>query len=120
MPVLQPEQRHALVSGLGFSPESAMARPFKRLSEREFLALAITAEEEDSRIYDDFAAGLRDKYPATAEVFAGMRDEEIGHRRRLTELYRERFGEHIPLIRREDVKGFVRHPPPWMIWPRGL
>jgi erythrin-vacuolar iron transport family protein len=97
-----------------------MARPFKSLSEREILALAITAEEEDSRIYDDFAAGLRDKYPATAEVFQQMRDEEVGHRRRLTELYRERFGDHIPLIRREDVKGFVRRQPPWMIWPRGL
>ncbi len=97
-----------------------MARPFRSLSAREILALAITAEEEDSRIYDDFAAGLRDKYPATAEVFTQMRDEEIGHRQRLTELYIERFGNHIPLIRREDVKGFVRHKPPWMIWPRGL
>ncbi|HEY7214579.1 MAG TPA: ferritin family protein [Thermoanaerobaculia bacterium] len=97
-----------------------MARPFRSLTEREILALAITAEEEDSRIYDDFAAGLRDKYPATAEVFTQMRDEEIGHRQRLTELYIERFGNHIPLIRREDVNGFVRHKPPWMIWPRGL
>src|SRR6185295_18379948 len=97
-----------------------MARPFKSLSEREILALAIAAEEEDSRIYDDFAAGLRDRYPATAEVFTQMRDEEIGHRRRLTALYTERFGTHIPLIRREDVKGFVRRKPPWMIWPRGL
>ena len=97
-----------------------MKRPFKSLSEREILALAIAAEEEDSRIYDDFAAGLRDKYPATAEVFTQMRDEEAGHRRRLTELYRERFGDHIPLIKREDVKGFVGRKPPWMIWPRGL
>jgi rubrerythrin len=97
-----------------------MARPFKSLSEREILALAIASEEEDSRIYDDFAAGLRDKYPATAEVFLQMRDEEIGHRRRLTDLYRERFGDHIPLIRREDVQGFVRRKPPWRIWPLGL
>ena len=97
-----------------------MARPFKSLSEREILALAIAAEEEDSRIYDDFSAALRDRYPATAEVFARMRDEEAGHRRRLTELYKQRFGDHIPLIRREDVKGFVRRKPPWMIWPRGL
>jgi rubrerythrin len=97
-----------------------MARPFKSLSEREILALAITAEEEDSRIYDDFAAGLRDRYPTTAEVFERMRDEEVGHRRRLTELYSQRFGNHIPLIRREDVQGFVRRKPPWMIWPRGL
>ena len=97
-----------------------MARPFKSLSAREILALAVAAEEEDSRVYDDFAAALRDKYPATAAVFAQMRDEEIGHRRRLTELYRQRFGEHIPLIRREDVRGFVRRLPPWRVWPRGL
>jgi len=49
-----------------------------------------------------------------------MREEEIGHRQRLTDLYRERFGDHIPLIRREDVKGFVRRQPPWMVMPRGL
>jgi rubrerythrin len=97
-----------------------MARPFKSLSAREVLALAIAAEEEDSRVYDDFAAALRDKYPATADVFTQMRDEEVGHRRRLTELYRQRFGEHIPLLRREDVRGFVRRLPPWRVWPRGL
>jgi len=97
-----------------------MARPFKSLSEREILALAIASEEEDSRIYDDFAAGLREKYAATAGVFERMRDEEVGHRQRLIELYRRRFGEHIPLIRREDVRGFVRRTPPWMVWPRGL
>src|SRR5437868_11395006 len=97
-----------------------MARPFKSLTEREILALAIAGEEEDSRIYDDFAAALSDRYPATAAVFAQMRDEEIGHRRRLNELYRLRFGEHIPLIRREDVKGFSRHQPPWLVLSRGL
>lgn len=97
-----------------------MARPFKSLTAREVLALAIAAEEEDSRVYDDFAAALRDKYPATADVFTQMRDEEIGHRRRLTELYRQRFGEHIPLLRREDVRGFTRRLPPWRVWPRGL
>jgi rubrerythrin len=95
-------------------------RPFKSLSAREVLALAITAEEEDSRLYDDFAAALRERYPATAAVFAQMRDEESAHRRRLIDLYRQRFGEHIPLVRREDVKGFVRHQPAWMVLPRGL
>jgi len=97
-----------------------MARPFKTLSAREILAVAITAEEEDSRVYGDFAAALRDRYPATAAMFEEMREEEIGHRQRLTDLYRERFGDHIPLIRREDVKGFVRRQPPWMVMPRGL
>src|SRR5581483_8721697 len=97
-----------------------MARPFKSLSEREILAVAIAAEEEDSRIYDDFANALRERYPQTASIFEQMREEEIGHRRRLTDLYRERFGDHIPLIRREDVKGFVRHQPPWMVMARGI
>jgi len=71
-------------------------------------------------VYDDFAAALRDRYPATAAMFEEMREEEIGHRQRLTDLYRERFGDHIPLIRREDVKGFVRRQPPWMVMPRGI
>ena len=82
-------------------------RSFKSLSEQEILALAISLEEEDARIYDDFADGLKDDYPAQAEQFRKMRGEEDGHRHRLIELYRQKFGEHIPLIRRQDVKGFV-------------
>src|SRR5918912_1395764 len=89
-------------------------RDFESLSEREILALAISLEEEDARIYADFAEGLREAYPATAEVFDGMREEESGHRHRLFQLYRSRFGEHIPLIRREDVRGFVRRKPLWL------
>ena len=82
-------------------------RDFKSLSEREILALAIFLEEEDERIYADLAEGLRENFPASAEVFDGMREEESGHRHRLLELYRRKFGEHIPLIRRQHVKGFV-------------
>jgi rubrerythrin len=97
-----------------------MARKFKDLSEREILALAITLEEEDSRIYGDFADGLRETYPATAKMFDGMQEEENGHRRALIETFRQRFGEHIPLIRRSDVKGFIQHKPVWLVRPLGV
>jgi rubrerythrin len=94
-----------------------MARNFKDLSEREILALAIALEEEDGRIYGDFVDGLRETYPATAKMFEEMQQEESGHRRGLIEMYRRRFGEHIPLIRRQDVKGFVDRRPVWLIRP---
>jgi rubrerythrin len=94
-----------------------MARNFKDLSEREILALAISLEEEDGRVYGDFAEGLRETYPATAKLFDGMGAEESGHRASLIATYRERFGEHIPLIRRQDVKGFVQRRPFWMTRP---
>lgn len=89
------------------------------LAEREILALAISLEEEHGRIYADYAEGLRASYPASAEVFARMAAEENEHRRWLLDLYRAKFGEHIPLIRRQDVKGFVRHEPIWMVRPLG-
>ncbi|MDB5171702.1 MAG: Rubrerythrin [Phycisphaerales bacterium] len=95
-------------------------RSFDSLSEQEILALAITSEEEDSRIYGDFAEGLKADYPATAELFHGMQQEETEHRRRLYERYREKFGEHIPLIRRQDVRGFVSRRPVWLVRPLGL
>ncbi|MCX6951217.1 MAG: rubrerythrin [Verrucomicrobia bacterium] len=79
---------------------------FRDLSEPQILALAISAEEEDGRIYADFAEALRGEFPATAGLFAAMAEEESGHRHRLIELYRQKFGEHIPLLRREDVRGF--------------
>src|SRR2546429_9068637 len=88
-------------------------KKFDDLTEREVLALAISSEEEDERVYADFAEGLRQDYPATAAMFEGMREEEDGHRHRLIELYRQRFGEHIPLIRRQDVNGFVMRRPSW-------
>ena len=95
-------------------------RSFQSLSEQEILALAISLEEEDARIYDDFAEGLRNDYPATADTLKEMRAEEDGHRHRLLTLYREKFGEHIPLIRRHDVKGFVQRKPIWLVRPLGL
>jgi rubrerythrin len=85
-------------------------RNFDELSEKEILALAIGNEEEDGRIYADFADGLRTDYPATAKVFTEMAAEESDHRR-------EKFGEHIPLIRRQDIRGFVQHKPIWQIRP---
>src|SRR6185369_11437987 len=95
-------------------------KSFEQLTEKEILALAISLEEEDERVYADFAEGLRKDFPASAEVFADMRKEESGHRRRLIDLYREKFGEHIPLIRRQDVKGFVQRMPVWLVRPLGL
>jgi rubrerythrin len=95
-------------------------RNFSDLTEREVLALAIANEEEDGRIYTDIAEGLREDYPASAKVFTEMAGEEGDHRRRLIELYQQKFGEHIPLIRRQDVRGFIQHPPVWQIRPLGL
>jgi rubrerythrin len=95
-------------------------RNFNTLTEREILALAISLEEEDERVYADYAEGLRQDYPASAAIFDGMRQEESGHRRSLIELYRQKFGEHIPLIRRQDVKGFVQRKPVWLVRPLGL
>jgi len=90
-------------------------RSFDSLSEQELLALAISLEEEDERTYADYAERLRAEYPASAAVLDGMRKEESGHRASLMERYRQRFGDHIPLIRRQDVRGFVERRAPWFI-----
>ena len=95
-------------------------KDFNTLTEREILALAISLEEEDERVYADFADGLKQDFPASATVFDAMRAEESGHRRRLIELYQQKFGEHIPLIRRQDVRGFVQRTPVWLVRPLGL
>jgi rubrerythrin len=95
-------------------------RGFDSLSEREILALAISLEEEDEKVYANFAEGLRENFPATAAIFDGMGQEESGHRRRLIELSQKKFGDHIPLIRRQDVRGFVNRKPVWMVRPLGL
>ena len=95
-------------------------RNFDELSEKEIMALAIGNEEEDGRIYADFAEGLRADFPASAKVFSEMAVEEGEHRRRLLDLYREKFGEHIPLIRRQDIRGFVQHKPIWQIRPLSI
>src|SRR6266700_8446433 len=95
-------------------------RSFNSLSEQEVLALAISLEEEDARLYDDFAAGLQAGHPAQAEQFRQMRAQEDGHRHRLLDLYKQRFGDHMPLIRRQDIKGFVSRKPIWLVRPLGL
>jgi erythrin-vacuolar iron transport family protein len=94
---------------------------FADLSEQEILALAISNEDEDSRIYRGFAEGLRAAFPASAKVFDGMADEEARHRTMLFDMYQSRFGNYLPLIRRQDVKGFIQHSKPlWLMRPLGL
>jgi rubrerythrin len=95
-------------------------KAFSELTEQEILALAISAEEEDARIYADYAEGLKADFPASAKVFNAMAAEENEHRRQLIDLHRAKFGEHIPLIRRHDVRGFARHEPLWIVRPLGL
>jgi rubrerythrin len=87
---------------------------FTDLTEREVLAVAISSEEEDGRIDMLFAENLKERYPGTAKVFEEMADEERGHRHRLLETYENRFGTHLPPIRREDVKGLLRRRPVWL------
>lgn len=95
-------------------------RSFDSLSEQEVLALAISSEEDDGRIYRAYADGLRDEFPQSAKVFDGMAEEEEQHRAALIDLHRERFGERIPLIRREHVRGFYERKPDWLVRPLGL
>ena len=95
-------------------------RNFSDLTEKEILALAIQNEEEDGRIYADLAEELRVEYPATARIFTDMALEEGGHRRELIDLYRNKFGEHIPLVRRQDVRGFIHRKPVWQMRPLQL
>jgi len=101
-------------------PGLASRRQFRDLSEREILALAIFSEEDDARIYRSYAEGLRADYPASAKVFDEMAAEEDGHRQRLIEAFRTRFGEVIPLIRREHVAGYYARRPVWLIEGLGL
>ena len=93
---------------------------FSDLTEQEVLALAITNEEEDSRIYRGFAEGLRANYAASAKMFDEMAEEEVRHRTMLYDLYREKFGEYLPLVRRQDVKGFVHKKPIWLTQQLGV
>lgn len=87
---------------------------FADLNEQEILALAISNEDEDNRIYRSFADRLRSAYPETAAMYDKMAHEEIGHRDMLLELHRKKFGDFLPLIRRQDVKGFVARRPIWL------
>ena len=90
-------------------------KPFSDLTEQEILALAISSEDDDARTYASFANALQEQYPASARVFIDMAEEEHEHRRRLTETYVAKFGDHIPLIRRSHVTGFVKHQPAWLM-----
>ena len=95
-------------------------RRFSDLSEQEILALAISSEEDDARIYRSYAEMLRSDFPDSAKVFDGMASEEDGHRQRLIDLHRDRFGDVIPLIRREHVAGFYARRPVWLVENLGL
>src|ERR1700737_5423059 len=99
-----------------FTSNEVQVKRFADLTEQEVLALAITNEEEDSRIYRGFAEGLREAYPSSAKLFEEMADEEVRHRGMLFDLYRQKFGEYLPLIRRHDVRGFIsQRRPLWLV-----
>lgn len=95
-------------------------RSFESLSEKEVLALAISAEEDDGRIYRAYADGLRNDFPASASLFERMAEEEDQHRQWLIDLFKKRFGESIPLIRREHVRGYYERKPDWLVRPLNL
>ena len=95
-------------------------REFSSLSEQEILALAISSEEDDARIYLAYADGLRDDFPQSAKIFEAMAEEETGHRARLIEMHKKRFGDRIPLIRRDHVRGYYERRPDWLVRPLGI
>lgn len=95
-------------------------RSFASLSDEEILALAISAEEDDGRIYRAYADGLRNDFPASAKVFDHMAEEEDQHRQWLIDLFKKRFGTSIPLIRREHVRGYYERKPDWLVRPLNL
>ena len=95
-------------------------RSFSELTERDLLALAISSEEEDGRVYADFAHDLRDEYPGSAQMFADMAAEENEHRRKLIDVFAERFGSHIPLVQRQEVRGWVQRKPAWQVRAMGI
>ena len=101
-------------------PSLSQRRRFRDLSEQEILALAISSEEDDARIYRSYAERLRTDFPDTAAMFDGMAAEEDGHRRRLIDLHEARFGTIIPLIRREHVAGYYARRPVWLIENLGI
>ena len=101
-------------------PGFSSKRRFSDLTEQEILALAISAEEDDARIYLTYAQHLRAEFPQSAKIFDGMAKEEETHRQRLIDLHRQRFGEVIPLIRREHVAGFYHRKPTWLMQNLGV
>ena len=116
-----PCTRHlAKTTSIFTAGRETIVKQFADLTEREILALAISNEDEDSRIYHGFAEGLAEQYPASAAMLAGMAEEDIRHRGMLFDLYRAKFGEYLPLIRRQDVKGFIKRKPLWLTRPLGI
>ena len=101
-------------------PGVTSRRRFADLSEQEILALAISSEEDDARIYRLYAERLREEFPSSAAVFDGMAEEEDSHRRMLIDLHQARFGDVIPLIRREHVSGYYARRPVWLVENLGL
>jgi erythrin-vacuolar iron transport family protein len=91
-----------------------MSKAFADLEEREILALAIALEEEDSCIYADFAEKLKASHPSIASILESMRREEASHHARLLQIYKQEYGDHVPLVRRQDVKGFIKRKPIWL------
>ena len=90
-------------------------RKFHELTDEEIIALAIANEEEDARIYLNFARKLKPNYPSSAKIFEEMALEEQGHRHRLLELFNSRYGNELPYITRQDVKGFIKRNPIWLL-----
>lgn len=101
-------------------PGVSNRRRFSDLNEQEIIALAISSEEDDAQIYRGYAENLREEFPDSAKVFDGMALEEDEHRRRLIDLHQSRFGDVIPLIRREHVAGFYARRPVWLVENLGL
>ncbi|MCA0042272.1 iron exporter MbfA [Celeribacter litoreus] len=101
-------------------PGFTSRKRFSDLSEQEVLALAISSEEDDARIYRQYAGYLREEFPSSARVFDEMAVEEDGHREALIKLHQKRFGDVIPLIRREHVSGYYARNPVWLIENLGL
>ncbi len=101
-------------------PGVSNRRRFSDLNEQEIIALAISSEEDDAQIYRGYAENLREEFPDSAKVFDGMALEEDEHRRRLIDLHQSRFGNVIPLIRREHVAGFYARRPVWLVENLGL
>ena len=95
-------------------------RSFDSLTEQEILALAISSEEDDGRIYQTYADWLRKDFPDSAKMFDEMAEEENEHRRILIDMHQQKFGDKIPLIRREHVKGFYDRKPDWLVKPYGV
>ncbi len=90
------------------------------LTERDLLALAISSEEKDGRAYAGFSHELRDDSPDSARMFADVASEENEHRRRLIDVFAERFGPHIPLVRRQEVRGWVQRKPGRQVRAMGI